>query len=329
MDINSEIERIESIPPGSWELSIYGSSSIWGDKNNVKRLKDMLSRIFNEISEKFVFVNILRKVVITPTIKEEADNYERLLGRPVANYQNKEEGSYGGITLIWGDGKELQSTYGIVLWLEGAARMSLDNEEWVSTFAHELGHLCEDVILKNILGDKKLYYRTNDWNGIKQHFARSIFGEFFAEAIATPYHSKENIKSCIELGVTTLNNVTMRLQKNVEEFRDHQEIDHLWRIALEEMSWLYNQFGRSLGVIWKLRDENSDLWDYLFASIKNSNPIWIPLLKDLMEELTRIMEKDWDETLLNEIIEIVEEGFYNVGLITQLDDEGKLRIKVL
>jgi hypothetical protein len=256
------------------------------------------------------------------------------LNRP-ADVVYTPEGLFAGKALIWGNG-EIESSYGI-LFIHEIVAMSIleDDEEGCAALVHELAHFEENLLLKTDNENKFKGVKTDDYEGLCSCYAGCVFGEFFAEFAAAPYYrTKEKVDSHLDLTIQMIKGSKERLGAAVQEFRETEKIDILWGITLEELSRLFNQFGRTLGLLQGLKETGAfDLADEFFAKVDCIDGYsWEPTLRELDTALASVMEIAYSETFnvesLSILYDFIEEGFFVAGFLLERQD-SHLRVRLL
>lgn len=167
----------------------------------------------------------------------------------------------------------------------------------------------------------------DNWKGIKLAIAESIWSEFFANTIASKYF-EEDSDSFISLGIDILQGSLLRIQQQIKIFRINNNIVDLWNLTTDELSGLFNQFGRSIGILVGNQYENNKTAAFM-RNIAVISQKWLRISKNLINELKILLKKDkLDMYCFTNLENIIEQGFHTFGIYPQYNN-SKLTIRVL
>lgn len=332
--MNSDVytkKRVEGIPLGSFLVSIMGLND-WALSDRVQRLAEALSLLIEDVSLRPVIpaCNLLRLFIVTYDIQKEIAHWQEQLEKPVSMTDNA-EGVTAGKCLFWGSGNP-ESTYAVVIVSEGIGINLIEGEEPAkglskALIVHEFSHIQDDYTHLKIFGpiDPPM---NDDWFGIRRAIAIASWGEYFAESIAAPYYNDKEYEIQVNDIVKFFSAGWNRIKQAISEYRNHGNIGILWQIAGDELSNIFNHFGRILGLIRKIFPDNKGISSKIFTDIFSLSPSWGQIVRHLDLELNMIAgQPEWNSQTFLRLEKVVEEGFNASGFYPVVDARG-LRVNV-
>lgn len=314
---NEIIEPLEVMSLGSWQLIINGSAEIWNNQDNVQKLNCVIKEIYQEILGKLEGICILKAVVFSNEFQNDVYKYQRALGRNEELSSNSNEVFVAGKTLRWGNGN-IETTYAIIIHPEEIALGFLsDSKSCRAAFAHELGHVFEGLVLRGLYEIDNRVICVNQWNELVESIAQSTFGEFFAQTIAFPYMSEEDHLGQVMLAAEILSSTTKEMKQEILKYRVSHDMSHLWPTTIRKISFLYAQFGRSLGIARQLSkgdEKELKIVDDFFKALEVIDKNWSKAITQLDEAID--FEEDLNYAqLFSNISETIKVGFDLVGVM--------------
>lgn len=314
-DRETLIRPLEAMPLGSWNLTINGSADIWQNQDNVQKLNNNIKKIYDEIHANLPGICILKAVIFSNQFRDDVFRYQKALGCG-KHLSNPIDGFVVGKTLRWGNGK-IENTYAIVIHPEEIALGIMQAENSCNAaFAHELGHVFEGLYLRMLYSIDDRVIRCNQWNERSESIAQSVLGECFAQIIAFPYIGKNEYRNHVMLAVMVLKSTLDDISSEVFKYRISHDINFLWQYTLEKISFLYAQFGRSLGIVQKVSHggqcEDSIVDDF-FESLEEVDPKWRKLVERIFEILNT-EEFDY-KNMVTEIGVVIRDSCELLGVI--------------
>lgn len=300
---------IQTIPLGKIACTIYGPSE-WEEADRAQRWFELLNEIRYQVLETIPYSGITRLFVATSDIFQEISRWQQELDL-VEAITNDEEAETVGKSFVWGDGKS-DSTYGIVIINERLAAQIVDDGNLSklakSLVIHELAHIHDYYVRLGHFGPESPP-TANNWVSIKQSIAMCLWGEFFAEKIASIHQSEKEFKVSLELTAKIIQLSLKKLSHAKNQYLNDRNINVVWQIAGSELSQILNQIGRMLGIAcaWKTETRND-----LFANFVSD--AWVQLIVKLYDELKTINTMDDLSQKLPALRKCVKEGMKLLGL---------------
>lgn len=325
------LQDYEKNKPGSWTLTIQNASNFWNQDANAQKLCDLMGSLFKEIDEKLPSVCVLRVIIVTSSVIEE---YERLLSQTSrkARVDSPREGYLGGKVLFWGIPGKIDTFHSAIVIDEKfcAAALVEQSDECIAMIVHELAHIAEGYITHTALGEYKEDIYLGEWEKIKFSKANSVFSEFFAQIIAFPYYqNQETLQHHIDHAVDHLKTVTAYLDQEIARYRWHANMGELWPKAVAELSRVFDQIGRSLGLLICIHDEPGETaWKNFIDKIEEVSPKWVPVINEFRDALTNLEIETIDRSMFSPICKVVEHGYHAAGFVPELLEDETLYIKV-
>lgn len=306
---------VEKMFLGEWNLQITYGYSLWQAENRANRLsKYIINTVNNSKDAGIGCCAILRLVVVTGNFSNEVMKWSTQLGETWRDSSDEAVGQ----TLIWGDGKT-ESTYAVIILSQDIALGLLSDNKESETFAlgiliHELAHVHDDFICLNIFGHKPILQQGN-WASHRQFFAKSLWGEFFAETHTYPYIKDSELSENTSYSITSLKNAIDEVTKEMMSFQTHKDARKVWGVAESQLSVVFNHFGRSLALL--ISDErvkgNKSLTEKFIAEINLVSKDWAQISISLLD-IFKASEMLPSPDILEHIGKIVDDGFRCVGL---------------
>ncbi len=307
-------ELIETIPLGNFMLYINGSS-IWGVEDNLEKLSSKLNNIWRQSmhNTRIFACGILRYVGVTSDVKSEVSRWAEQLGE---NWKITSDQAVGQ-TFTWGDG-EPETTYAVVLLSEVIALALLEeSNEPVRTFIHELAHIHDNFRFIRTFGHSPIIV-PGEWETIRQFLAHSTWAEFYAESTAFSDAAEDMISPYITYTVALLDKAISLIQNESISYKTHLNLGLVWATALEQLSGVFNQFGRTLGLIFsqtQLDDGHVKQLYLFFDEVTSLSKKWGEVASQLHHELIKLNEiTQWQSEAFGILSNMVDNGFRACGL---------------
>ena len=311
---------------GTYSVATINGSPFWNESENFRKLNDTIVALYNEVAQKLGAIAVLRAVVITSDVIKE---YDRLLEGTVrkARIDVPREGLLGGKVLKWGKCETEENYYAAIVIDERICIDAFENDnEGKALIVHEFTHVAEGFITRKVKGSQSEDIYTYEWEKIKYSKAATVFSEYFAQIMAYPYYpNKEVLQEHINHAITFLKSVNDFLNGEIEKYRRHADMGRLWPIAIAELSRVFDQIGRSIGLLVCIEDDHN-IWNNFLEQIEAINPLWVPVIQEFMRNLSSIT--NFERYSLEAICEAIEIGFKAAGIIPEVLENGNLYIHV-
>jgi hypothetical protein len=312
---------VQAIPLGQIAFSFSGPSQ-WADGERSQRWVTAIADIFKEIAECIPACYITRLIVATAEIGQEVTRWQRELGQPEV-VTSDTAAVTAGKTFVWGGG-ELSTTYAVIIISEWLAAELVDggNSSCLAKalIIHELAHVHDYFFRLRRLGRENPPW-NNDWLAIRPSIAFSIWGDFFAESIASVHLPENPLRNALRLARNVMDFAFTRMSKAKTQYHTDGNINPIWAAAGDELSKVFNQLGRALGAaaVWKVELTKDEL-----LSVGISWYGWSELIPKLNEQLLKVQTIDDLVQNITNIEKLVEQGFNLMGLYPQQRPEGLL-----
>lgn len=316
---------VERIPPGQLALSIAGSP-FWCERGRAQLLFDTASATIKRLIEDSIIpaCGIVRLLVVTSDIENEIRRWQREVGRPEVTSSNM-QGQVAGKSLVWGTG-ELRNTYGIIILREEVALALIEAPEESQTTAkailvHELAHVHDDYVQFRSFGPSQ-WPMNNDWPGVRRFVALAVWGEFFADFVAHHYLKGSNSQA-LSFSFTVLEQGIERIRVAILEYQTDGDIGKLWQIAVDQLSRILNQFGRTIGLLSARQDEMGLGIEALSQEARTKSANWVAIIEGLSQELNQLLSfPELDKGKIGALEDLVEQAFHVVGLRPRVTGQG-------
>ena len=326
------LEDVENIPLGAMAISLVRcGSELWLEQDNINRLKDEVFKVRDEViqTSNIFACKLTRLIIFTSNYDNQVAKWQNMLGRyPTSS--TDENSIATGKTIVWGNG-DIKTTFPIII-INEAIGVGLIQENNLSLkrlckaiLAHEFGHVHDDFMQLNIFGDQPAP-KGGDWEGIKLFIAKSLWGEFFAEVVASQYLDRDNINIQSTLTITLSKSCHENIKEAIKIYKADDNIINLWNIVCNEISKTSNQLGRVAGLI--SRQEDRIQLDELKNGLGDLPNSWIKLFEEIYDELNRIERIEIKDEKVFDILEKMIEDLFNINGIYPLQTEQDLHIKV-
>jgi len=318
---------VENMPLGRLVLAIKGSK-YWGNENRDQQLRDEIAIIINKIVENgLIYCHLLRLVIVSCDLPNEIPRWQRQLGEPEVITSNSKEET-AGKTFLWGNGSP-EATYGVIILPESLAFALVEVHDELNfrnrakcIFIHELAHVHNMFFLLRALGPFT-FPMNNDWHGIRNAIARTIYDEFLSELIASIYLENYSIDDETLNTGNFVSGCLKRIELSISEYFKDGNILTMWNYSSAEMSSLFNHIARAIGFLFSLEDYDSSSAEKFYKEINNISPGWGGIVCHLISEIILLSEKQtWQPGILQGLEDIVEKGFHVVGLYPKYDNQG-------
>lgn len=325
----STLKNYEKNMLGSWTLSINNGSSCWENPDNVQKINRLFLSLFEELSKKLPALIVLRAIVVTPDVIQE---YDRLLEETErkARVDLPRAGLVIGKVLTWGSCENLENYFALIVINEGVCISSVfeDDSESKCMIAHELAHIAEGYVTRNVKGNEKEDIYQHEWEKIRFSKAANVYSEFFAQIIAYPYYTNKNIlQKHINYAIALLDSATVFLNHEITKYRKSADMGRLWPISVSELSRVFDQIGRSIGLLVCIDyEENESSWNTFIEQVKEVNPSWVAVIEEFRSALLAIDKIEQDS--FNPLCEAINHGFIAAGLAPEILEDGVLYIHV-
>jgi len=306
----------EKIPYRKFILSLTKYYPIWLQENRVERLKNIIEDTFqNEV--KILGITdclILRLVVVTGDFQNEVSEWSKQLGE---EWRVSSTGAIGQ-SLTWGDGQP-ETTYSIIILSQDVALGLLEENPEVhnlsfGTLIHELAHIHDEMrYLCNIDPDPIL--KPQDWSSIRLFFAKSTWGEFFAEATAFPYLKNIDSNNYIGLCIDSLKDAIQTIFEETNAYKTHKIAGKVWKVASNKLSSVFNHLGRCLGYLHIAQQDagNNNQIEQFLQEIYNLSPVWKNTTNCLYKELLNVNDR-FNCDSFSHLSDVIDQSFRCVGL---------------
>jgi len=318
MSFEHDKDSVEKMPFGDWGLQIKGSC-VWQEQNRAQKLFALISDIMRScVIETIPFCRAVRLVVVTSEFPEEVTRWSQQIGEPGGVSSERTVAK----TLFWG------AEYAVILLREDIAFGWVEGVDEVVSLAegllvHELAHVHD--YYKH--GDCQIP-RRSDWLGICKSIARSTWGEFFAESVATQFVEGGSGEWWASDVISLLQIFLQELAQKISDYRSNRDAISLWEFSTKGMMDLFNQLGRAIGFMSRARFNNNEQFDQFFESIEKISSAWARVISLLVEELFKLEDLDRLEPEdFKRLEELGQRGFYTVGLYSRYSENG-LKIDV-
>jgi len=306
---------IENIPFGAINLSIHNGYSIWGENENGNRLLEIVLKLIQNSNDMgIVLCSILRQVIVTCDISILVKELGNQLNEP---WRVSSDGVIGQ-ALFWGDGT-IESTFGVIIISQDIAVDLISENSGVKDLAlglliHELAHI-HDYFYYLINYGPNPTPTQDDWASHRLFFARSLWGEYFAESVAYPYLKTISFQHNIDLSVRLIENGVKQIKNEIFAFGSHKIVAKVWAKAEFELSSVFNQLGRSLALLVsdKMITGNEDIINHFLFEIYSISSDWEQIIRNLLIVL-ETSEQKLDQRIIDSIGEQVDNAFRIVGL---------------
>jgi len=313
---------------GTFTLTITNGSSFWNKSENLKRLNGILVILYNKIAEKIPTLAVLRAIVVTSDVLSE---YDRLLEGTTrrSRVNAPREGILAGKVLTWGKRETDENYYAAIVLDEKICIAAFeDDNEGKAMIVHELAHVAEGFITRNIRGSKSEDIYNHEWEKIKYSKATTVYSEFFAQIMAYSYYpNKEVLQDHIDHAITFLRSVTDFLSSEIAKYRWHADMNRFWPLTVSELSRVFDQIGRSIGLLVCIDDENNEAaWKSFIDQIEAINSSWVPVMEEFKYALLTI--NNFEGNSFDPLCDAIDHGFNATGLIPQILEDGTFYIHV-
>jgi len=300
---------------GSFTLSIHNGSAVWGEEDRGKRLSDVILKIIEHAKELEIGgCLILRLVVVTGDFVNETTEWNKQLDEV---WRVSSEGAVGQ-TLTWGNGQP-DSTYSIIILSQDIALGLVEGDTQLQAlgtgiFIHELAHVHDNIRYLYNFGPEPVP-KQGDWISYRQFIARSTWAEFFAEGYVYPYVKNYFFDENVSHAITLLQNAQRQIEQEILAFQSHQDVRKVWALAVDKLSSVFNQFGRSLSLLLSAQQDGEDnnQIEKFFEEVDDVSQAWRQVVQQLLDELIAANQK-LEQDSFNRIGGIVDQGFRAMGL---------------
>lgn len=325
------LEDFEKQQLGSWVLAINNASDAWNNPENFEKLQNTLVSLYQEIVEKLPGLLILRGIIVTSNVLAE---YDRLLSGTSrkARVDAPRAGVIAGKVLTWGDCNSAESYFTVIVIEEHICASAIfeDELEGKALIIHEFAHVAEGYFTSSAIGKRKGDIYHNEWEKIRFSIATSVFSEYFAQLTSYPYYkSQETLASHINHAIEFLQSVTDYLNQEISKYRFHAQMNQLWPKSVSELSRVFDQFGRSIGLLVCIDDENREsMWNKFVSDVDRINPLWVPVVNELRDSLVNFEFVNINESTFTPLTEAIQNGFNATGVIPEILKDSSLYIHV-
>lgn len=267
---------------------------------------------------------IVRLVVVANDVPQEVRRWQAQLGQAQLPL-DEASGMVAGKTFVWGDG-EPDTTFGVVIIRETLAAEILEKGELPSvsraTLVHEFAHVHDDFMRLRQFGPET-NPKCDDWAGIRHSIALFAWTEYFAELTSCREHPDGALQNSVSLAKDLTCRALECIDDAKAQYHEDRNMGLLWSVACDELSKVFNQFARAIGLATGLGE---NLTEEALRSV-GIESVWNEMLLELQESLRKIESLDGLPAALSKIENIIESGFNNLGLYPE-PEGGRLRVRV-
>ena len=219
---------VEMMPLGKCDLSILNGYALWAEEDRAKRLSEcIINTMHSALDIGIGGCAILRLVIATGDFPNLVAGWGKQLNEI---WRVSSQGAVGQ-TFTWGDG-QATSTYAIIILAQDIALGLIADDKEANNFAlctliHELAHVHDNLYYLHNIGSEPTL-QQGDWISHRLFFARSLWGEFFAESIAFPYFKISDLSENVAYSITLLKDATKEVSKETIAFISHQHAGKVW-----------------------------------------------------------------------------------------------------
>lgn len=311
---------------GTWTL--VNVSPVWNESENFNNLKTLLITLYEETVKILPDLRVLRAIVVTSDVVSE---YDRLLeGTPRKSRVDAPRNAWlAGKVLTWGKCENQDNYYSVIVIDEKICIDAFDdNKEGKATIVHELTHIAEGFMNRNLKGNRDEDIYTQEWERLKFSKATTVFSEYFAQIVAYSYYpNREVLQKHINFAVTFLKSASELLNDEIGKHRIHTDVSKLWSLATSELFRVFAQIGRSIGLLVCIdKETNEATWQCFIGKIEEINPLWVPVVEEIRCALVNINDNERESFM--PICDAIEHGFRTAGFIPEILEDGRLCIHI-
>jgi|GEM_PF-3768670 len=316
---------------GSWTITMTNTSSLWNEPENAQKAQKVIVSLYQELVEKLPGLLVLRAFIITSNVIEEYDRLLEGTGRR-AKVDRPRDGMLAAKVLTWGECSNKDNYYGAIVIDERicAAATFDDSSECKALIVHEFTHVAEGYFTSRFINNKKEDIYHNEWEKIVFSDATGLFSEYFAQLVSYPYYKEQSVlEEHINYLITHLTSVNKFLNNEIAEYRYHADMNRLWPKVISELSRIFDQIGRSIGLLVCFNNEMYEpAWNCFINKIKQINPLWVPVINEFRDALTSFDITNLERTTFDPICNAIKSGYNAAGFIPETLKDGTLYIHV-
>lgn len=310
-------------------LTAVNASPFWNNPENFKKINDIIVKLHKEVTNIFNTLIVLRAVIITSDVIKE---YERLLTDSKRNTTMSKPRTgtivIAGKIFKWGKCESIENYYAAVILDEHICVGAFENDnECKALIVHELAHVAEWYITKNVKGNKLNDTYNNEWERIKYLKATDMFSEYFAQIMAYPYYPNNDVlQEHVDFIISILKSANQFVNNEITKYRIHADMNKLWTSAGKELSRVFDQVGRSLGLL-ECIENNNERYNEFLVQINSINPSWVSVIQEAAKALKNFASSD-NNFSPDALTKVIEKGFNASGFIPEVITGGKIYIHV-
>lgn len=314
---------VETTPIGSMQFLLTNVSSSWSEESRTAQLSNAISNAMHDVIKTIPICQLLRLIVFSANPLSEIVRWQRELGL-LEGVTSGPIGEVLGKTLVWGSG-ELDASYAVIIFPETIALGLLDGDDKLQpcmkgTLVHELAHVHDEVIYLKVFG-RLSHIAGDDWPSLRRFYAHAVWGEYFANSVAFPYLKQCDLDAQLDATINFFELNMHRISQAISTYRVDNRMDALWQFALNEMTQLYSQLGRVIALAVGAKDEGGTQLDKFLVDIDERSVAWGAVVRHLTAELTILEGTKWESNSLDQLKEVIDEGFQAAGFYPKYSDE--------
>ena len=307
---------VESTQGGGLTISLVNVANGWAEEQRLPRLQNAIASVIDEVQTLIPFWAVTRLIEVASDFQSEVVRWQRELGEP----EGVTIGEYGeahGKVLVWGDGG-LESTYAVVILSEPIALSFIEGEIRNQAYSravlgHELAHVHDEFVYRRVFHQPPPHDQGS-WTGLCHTLAYITWSEFFANFTAYRFHKQLGIDGDVLRPAALIRHITLETSKRISFYRLDADMPKLWFPSLGDMSQLFAQSARSLGLLVVAQIGGHDRLSELFASCDQISLDWGQVVRQLVEEFQINLKEPWSAKMLCGIEKVIEDAFHLVGL---------------
>lgn len=322
---------VENITNGTITISLP-YTELWEQAGSI--LKDKIIKVINEIQTDFGYdIDSLRLIQVASEFGKEVCEWQEEIYGYSAGVTSMREGEAVGKTISWNcENDNIKRFNSIIIITEGmAAGIVTDEPLAIGVLMHELLHCFVDYMMFQKLGPEK-DPDIRDLPGIKRMLANSIWSEFFIEVHTYRYTKSLYNDDLLILPCRMLKESLEGIKLEIDYYREHGQIDELWRYVVKNTSSVFAHMGCILGMLSGISiNERIDYFNEFYSNIEKVSAAWEIVCRELQKELSNTFTTvdTFDELSFqfDKLEQIIENGFNACGIYPS-EIEGSLYISV-
>lgn len=322
------LKSLEECQLGNLTITTSNASGFWAENNTLNKFVEILIPLYKEVMEISSSLSVLRAIIITNDVVKE---YDRLLEGTdrKARVNPPREGMLAGKVYTWGKEETAENYYAVLVLHESTCIGTFnENDPGKALIIHELVHVAEGFETRNIIKDKNEDIYTHEIEKLNRLKAKTIVSEFIAQKIACSYYPNMlTVQEHVDFLIDIIKNTNDYLDNEITKYRFNKNIKELWAITVAELSRVFDQIGRSLGLIVSIEGEDGEkIWNLLISKIQQISEDWGEVIKEFKESLFAITTLELEQ--YNSLCTIIDKTYTIVGVIPECRTDGSFYVHV-